>query len=78
LWFDFVLIGNTNFCFALLIANNTDSKQCKSTVDIVNQALQRWKEFAIKDDTAQQVIQDIKILLSCERLDLTFNKTEMF
>jgi hypothetical protein len=32
---------------ALLIAINTDGKQCKSTVDIVNQALQRWKEFAI-------------------------------
>jgi hypothetical protein len=38
---------------ALLIAINTDGKQCKSTNDIVNQALQRWKEFAIKDDRAQ-------------------------
>jgi hypothetical protein len=71
-WFDIVLICKTNF-IALLIANNTDSKQCKSTVDIVNQALQRWKEFAIKDDRAQQIRQDTKILLSCERLDLTFN-----
>ncbi len=54
------------FLIALLIANNTDRKQFKSTVDIVNQALQRWKECAIKDDRAQQVRQDTKILLSCE------------
>ncbi len=53
-----------NFFIALFIANNTDSKQCKSTVDIVNQTLHRWKEFAIKDDRAQQVRQDTKILLS--------------
>jgi hypothetical protein len=39
--------------FAILIvivlflgANHTDRKQCKSTVDIVNQALYRWKYFA--------------------------------
>jgi hypothetical protein len=66
------------FFFACLIANNTDSKQYKSTVDIViNQVLQRWKEFAIKDDRAQQVSQDTKILLSCERLDMTYKETEM-
>jgi hypothetical protein len=47
---------------ALLIAINTDGKQCKSTVDIVNQALQRWKEFAIKDDRAQQLRQGTKNL----------------
>ncbi len=62
----------------MLIANNTDSKQGKSTVDIVNQALQRWKEFAIKDDRAQQVRQETKICLSCERLDLAFKETDMF
>jgi hypothetical protein len=78
LLFDFFLICNNIYFTALLIANNTNSKQCKSTVDIVNQALQRWQECAIEDDRAQQVRQDTKILLSCERLDLTFKKTEMF
>ncbi len=78
LLFDFFLICNTILFTALLIANNIDSKQCKSTVDIVNQVLQRWKECAIKDDRAQQVRQDTMIFLSCERLDLTFKETEMF
>ncbi len=47
-----------------------DCNQTMSTIDIVNKALQRWKDCLIPCDRAQHVRPDTTILLSQERLDM--------
>ncbi len=47
-----------------------DSNQTVSTIDIVNRALQRWKDCLIPGDRAQHNGQDTMIPLSKERLDM--------
>ena len=47
-----------------------DCTQTVSTIDIVNKALQRWKDFLIPGDRAQYNRPDAKIPLSKERLDM--------
>ncbi len=47
-----------------------DCKQTMSTIDIVNKALQRWKDCLIPSDKAQHNRSDTMIPLSKERLDM--------
>ncbi len=47
-----------------------DCKQTMSTIDIVNKALQRWKDCLIPGDRAQHNRPDTMIPLSKERLDM--------
>ncbi len=47
-----------------------DCKQTMSTIDIVNMALQRWKDCLIPGDRAQYNRSDTMIPLSKERLDM--------
>jgi hypothetical protein len=47
-----------------------DCTQTVSTIDIVNKALQRWKDCLIPGDRAQYNRPDAKIPLSKERLDM--------
>ena len=44
-----------------------------STVDIVNQSLQTWRDFIISGERAQYIRPDTKIPLSAERLDMAAN-----
>jgi hypothetical protein len=47
-----------------------DCKETMSTIDIVNKALQRWKDCLIPGDRAQHNRSDTMIPLSKERLDM--------
>ncbi len=47
-----------------------DCNQTVSSIDIVNNALQRWKDCLIPSNRAQQNIPDTMIPLSKERLDM--------
>ncbi len=47
-----------------------DCNQTMSTIDIVNNTLQRWKDCLIPGDRAQHNRPDTMILLSQERLDM--------
>jgi hypothetical protein len=47
-----------------------DCNQTVSTIDVVNKALQRWKDCLIPGDRAQHNRQDTMIPLSKERLDM--------
>jgi hypothetical protein len=47
-----------------------DCNQTMSSIDIVNNALQRWKDCLIPSDRAQHNRPDTKIPLSKERLDM--------
>jgi hypothetical protein len=47
-----------------------DCKQTMSTIDIVNKALQGWKDCLINDDKAQHNRPDTMIPQSTERLDM--------
>ncbi len=47
-----------------------DCNQTISTIDIVNKALQRWKDCLIPGDRAQHNKPDTMIPLSKERLDM--------
>ncbi len=48
-----------------------DCNQTVSTIDIVNKALQRWKDCLIPADKVQHNRQDTMIPLSKERLDMS-------
>ena len=56
------VMGNIMYC--------AECDKTMSTVDIVNNALKRWKDTVIPNERTQQYRPDINILLTPARLDM--------